>query len=353
MADFSTLCYMEKNGQYLMLHRIKKKNDVNKDKWIGIGGHFEAEESPEDCLLREVYEETGFTLTSYRFRGLVTFISGTGITEYMSLYTADAFTGEMTDCNEGVLEWVKIEDIWNLNIWEGDKIFFRLMDENEPFFSLKLVYDGSDKLIDAVLNGKPMELFDILNPDGTKTGLIRERGVAHREGSIHATAHIWVVGPKENGYDVLLQKRSLQKDSFPGCYDTSAAGHIRAGDSHLPAAIRELSEELGIQAEANELTYIGTHYVETHTEFNNIPFHDKELSHIYIYDKPVDISSLHLQAEEVDSVCWMDMEKCLNIVTKSNYLESMYDSEFSHCIEPEEFQMLYDYLYHANNASEK
>lgn len=336
MTKFSTLCYMEKDGQYLMLHRIKKKIDVNKDKWIGIGGHFEDEESPEDCLLREVYEETGFTLTSYRFRGLVTFISGTGITEYMSLYTADAFTGEMTDCNEGVLEWVNIEDIWNLNIWEGDKIFFRLLDENEPFFSLKLVYDGSDKLIDAVLNGKPMELFDIINSDGTKTGIIRERGVAHREGSMHATAHIWVVRPKEQGFDVLLQKRSFQKNSFSGCYDTSAAGHISAGDTHLPAAIRELSEELGIQAQADDLTYIGTHYCETHTEFNNIPFHDRELSHIYIYDKPVDIDSLQLQAEEVDSVCWLDMNECL---------KKMQDSEFLHCIEPEEFRKLYNFLY--------
>lgn len=336
MTKFSTLCYMERDGQYLMLHRIKKKIDVNKDKWIGIGGHFEDEESPEDCLLREVYEETGFTLTSYRFRGLVTFISGTGITEYMSLYTADAFTGEMTDCNEGVLEWVNIEDIWNLNIWEGDKIFFRLLDENEPFFSLKLVYDGSDKLIDAVLNGKPMELFDIINSDGTKTGIIRERGVAHREGSMHATAHIWVVRPKEQGFDVLLQKRSFQKNSFSGCYDTSAAGHISAGDTHLPAAIRELSEELGIQAQADDLTYIGTHYCETHTEFNNIPFHDRELSHIYIYDKPVDIDSLQLQTEEVDSVCWLDMNECL---------KKMQDSEFLHCIEPGEFRKLYNFLY--------
>ena len=335
MADFSTLCYMEKDGQYLMLHRIKKKNDVNKDKWIGIGGHFEDEESPEDCLLREVYEETGFTLTSYRFRGLVTFISGTGITEYMSLYTADAFTGEMTDCNEGVLEWVNIEDIWNLNIWEGDKIFFRLLDENEPFFSLKLVYDGNDKLIDAVLNGKPMELFDIINPDGTKTGIIRERGVAHREGSMHAATHIWVIQKKKQGYDVLLQKRSLQMKTFSGCYDTSAAGPIRAGDTPLPAAICQLSEKLGIQAQADDLTYIGTHYCETHTEFNNIPFHDCELSHLYIYDKPVDIDSLQLQTEEIDSVHWMDADECM---------KQIYNPEFLHCIEPEEFQKLYNFL---------
>lgn len=149
----TTLCYLEKDGKYLMLHRVSKKNDVNKDKWIGVGGHAETGESPEDCLLREVKEETGLTLTSYRFRGLVTFITDTGITEYMCLYTADGFSGEMTECDEGTLEWVHKEEIENLNLWEGDKIFFRLLNENQPFFSLKLAYRG-DKLEEAVLDGK-------------------------------------------------------------------------------------------------------------------------------------------------------------------------------------------------------
>ena len=187
-AALSTLCYMEKDGKYLMLHRTVKKNDVNKDKWIGVGGHFEADESPEECLLREVREETGYRLTSWRFRGIVTFVSGDGVTEYMHLFTADGFEGEPILCDEGQLEWVDISRVWNLNIWEGDKIFFRLIDENEPFFSLKLVYNGSGGLVSADLNGKPMELFEILNEDGTKTGLVRERGVAHREGSLHKGA---------------------------------------------------------------------------------------------------------------------------------------------------------------------
>lgn len=158
MTSLSTLCYIEKDGKYLMLHRVVKKNDVNKDKWIGVGGHFEQNESPEECLLREVKEETGYTLTSYQYRGLVTFVSGTGVTEYMSLFTADGYEGEPIACDEGVLEWVPIEEIPNLNIWEGDKIFFRLLAETREFFSLKLVYDGQDKLIEAALNGKPMEL---------------------------------------------------------------------------------------------------------------------------------------------------------------------------------------------------
>lgn len=155
MTRLSTLCYIEKDRKYLMLHRTVKENDINKDKWIGVGGHFEADESPEECLIREVREETGYTLTSYRYRGIVTFVSGNGITEYMSLFTADGFEGEETDCDEGELEWVDIDRIHELNIWEGDKIFFRLMEEECDFFSLKLVYDGQDQLISVSLNGKP------------------------------------------------------------------------------------------------------------------------------------------------------------------------------------------------------
>ena len=157
MISLSTLCYIEKDEKYLMLHRTVKKNDVNKDKWIGVGGHFEMDESPEECVIREVKEETGYTLTSYRFRGLVTFISGNGVTEYMSLFTADGFEGEPVECNEGVLEWVAKEDVLDLNIWEGDKVFFKLLNEREEFFSLKLVYDGGDKLVQVALDGNDID----------------------------------------------------------------------------------------------------------------------------------------------------------------------------------------------------
>lgn len=158
MAKLSTLCYIGCDDQYLMLHRTVKEHDVNKDKWIGVGGHFEKDESPEECLLREVWEETGYTLTSYRFRGIVTFVSGNGVTEYMSLFTADAFEGEPVPCDEGELEWVDIQDIGKLNLWEGDRIFLRLLAEDAPFFSLKLVYDGQDHLISAALNGSVLNL---------------------------------------------------------------------------------------------------------------------------------------------------------------------------------------------------
>lgn len=149
----TTLCYIEKEDSYLMLHRVKKVNDINKDKWVGVGGHFEEGESPEECLLREVYEETGLTLRNFRLRGIVTFSTDVYPTEYMFLYTADSYEGEMIECNEGNLEWVKKSDVYNLPIWEGDKLFFRLLEEEVPVFSLKLRYED-DKLVEAVLDGK-------------------------------------------------------------------------------------------------------------------------------------------------------------------------------------------------------
>lgn len=149
----TTLCYIRRGGDVLLLHRVKKENDENHDKWIGIGGKFEEGESPEDCLLREVREETGLTLEAWRYRGIVTFVSDEWGTEYMHLFTSDAFHGEVKDCDEGVLEWLPWEQLPQLPIWAGDKIFLRLIDEDAPFFSLKLRYRG-DRLVEAVLNGK-------------------------------------------------------------------------------------------------------------------------------------------------------------------------------------------------------
>ncbi len=152
----TTLCHIEKDGKYLMMHRVKKTVDENKDKWIGIGGKFEEGESPEDCLLREVREETGLTLRAFRFRGIVTFVSDEWGTEYMHLFTADAFEGELrTDCDEGQLEWIDKRELLTKPIWEGDKIFLRLLEAEAPFFSLKLRYEG-DRLVEAVLDGKPL-----------------------------------------------------------------------------------------------------------------------------------------------------------------------------------------------------
>lgn len=152
----TTLCYLEKDGRYLMLHRVKKENDCNRDKWIGVGGKFEDGESPDDCLCREVREETGLSLTSWRYRGVVTFVSACWGGELMHLFTADGFTGALRECDEGDLAWVEREKLSDLPLWEGDRIFLRLLAENAPFFSLKLCYDENDRLTRAVLDGREL-----------------------------------------------------------------------------------------------------------------------------------------------------------------------------------------------------
>ena len=149
----STLCYITRGDQVLMLHRVKKKNDINKDKWIGVGGKFEEGESPDECLLREAREETGLTLTSWRCRGVVTFLSEGEDGEYMYLFTADGFEGELKECDEGDLQWISREFLGSLPQWEGDRIFLDLLWRDAPFFLLTLRYDHG-KLTEAVLDGK-------------------------------------------------------------------------------------------------------------------------------------------------------------------------------------------------------
>ena len=144
----TTLCYIEKDDAYLMLHRVKKENDINQDKYVGVGGHFEENESPEECILREVKEETGLTLTDYRLRGVITFVSNEYEGEYMYLFTATGYEGDMITCDEGDLEWIPKSEVVNLPIWEGDKVFFEMLDTVTSFFTLKLVYEG-DKLVDV------------------------------------------------------------------------------------------------------------------------------------------------------------------------------------------------------------
>ena len=149
----TTLCYLERGDEYLMLHRTKKKNDENHDKWIGVGGKFEANESPEDCMRREIFEETGLTVTDYRYRGIVTFVSDIYETEYMHLFTVTNWTGEARECDEGELAWIKKQKLFDLTLWQGDRIFLALLQEDVPFFSLKLTYQG-DNLLEAILNGQ-------------------------------------------------------------------------------------------------------------------------------------------------------------------------------------------------------
>ena len=328
---FTTLCYIEKEDSWLMMHRVKKEKDINKDKWIGIGGHFETGESPEDCLLRETLEETGLTLTSYRFRGILTFLCDDITDYYICLYTADGFTGSLRDCNEGTLEWVPKDRLTDLNLWEGDLIFFQLLSENAPFFSLKLRY-LENVLKEAVLNGQVMELLDLADAQGNPTGQVRERTLVHLYGDRHRTSHVWIVRPDHKGsFEVLLQKRAAGKDSYPGCYDISSAGHIPAGCGYLESALRELQEELGLHTEPEELVLLGFHEGNVRSNFHNRPFHNHEYSAVYLLRKDIEPASLSLQAEEIESVCWMEYEACL---------EGIKSGALNHCIFPEEFELL-------------
>ena len=151
----TTLCYIERDGKYLMLHRVKKENDMNRDKWLGIGGKFEPGESPEDCALREIREETGLTVTDWEYRGIVTFVSEEFGTEWMHLFWSDSFTGTLTDCDEGELAWIGKRELLTKELWQGDRIFLELLEQRVPFFSLKLCYRG-DTLTRAVLNGREL-----------------------------------------------------------------------------------------------------------------------------------------------------------------------------------------------------
>ena len=144
----TTLCYIEKDGCYLILHRTKKQHDENGDKWIGVGGKFEYGESPEECVMREVKEETGLTMLDPRFRGLVTFVSDEWGVEYMHLFTCTKFAGTLTDCDEGEIVWLPKEELLTKKLWEGDKLFLRALDERDDFFTLKLRYEG-EKLVES------------------------------------------------------------------------------------------------------------------------------------------------------------------------------------------------------------
>lgn len=189
-----------------------------------------------------------------------------------------------------------------------------------------------DTLAEAVLNGKQMELFEERSGDGTPTGTIVERGVAHSEGRCHGTAHIWIARANEkSGCEVLLQKRSAWKDSNPGCYDISSAGHLSAGDTYLEGALREIGEELGIHAEAEELRDLGLLEKVSHGVFYGKPFHDHEVSAVYLYTKPVEAEKLHLQESEVEAVRWMDLKECQKAVREGS---------IPNCIDIRELEML-------------
>ncbi|MBR5047015.1 MAG: NUDIX domain-containing protein [Eubacterium sp.] len=172
-----------------------------------------------------------------------------------------------------------------------------------------------------------MEFFDIRNPDGTVTGKIKERSLVHRDGDLHGTAHIFIIRQGEKEAEILLQKRSARKDAFPGCYDISSAGHLSAGQDYLEAALRELEEELGIRARAEDLLFIGYHRIYDREIFHGKPFLNHEISAVYLYRKEVDIRALTLQEEEVESVCWMPFSECMDKAVRHQEGYCLFESE--------------------------
>ncbi len=307
----TTLCYIDTGDSFLMLHRTKKKNDENAGKFIGLGGHFLPNETPEECLLREVREESGLILRNYAYRGIVYFHSDLWGDEEMHLFTSNTPVRELPPCDEGELCLVKKEELLHLPMWTGDRIFLSLLFNGEPFFHLELFYKG-ENLVHTVLNGHAAEFFDILNEMGNKTGRVKERSLVHRDGDRHGTVHIWIYRSKNGILEFLLQKRSENKDAFPGCYDVSCAGHLSVGDSFLSAAKRELKEELGINPPKDSLKFLGfTEHFRTEC-FHQRPFVDREYSGVYILDgSEIDVCQLALQKEELDEVRWFSSRELM------------------------------------------
>lgn len=312
----TTLCYIEHAGNYLMLLRNKKQNDLNEGKWIGVGGKLEPNETPEQCALREIREETGLTALDLTARGVVHFDSDAWGSEIMHLYTVTRFEGQLTDCDEGELRWIDKSEIFDLHLWDGDRVFLQYLIDGAPYFDMTLHYDKNDNLQTCVVNGCEQELFDIYNEDGTPAHYIATRDFAHLKGLWHITAHIWVARTAPGGgTELLLQLRSQDKDLYPGFYDTSSAGHIAAGEDIFTGAQRELEEELGITAAANELQSLG----QLKNTYDNGNYHDREHCHVFLYRGHIADDDIHCQESEVDGVRWLRFEECIRAVETQSF----------------------------------
>lgn len=315
----TTLCYIEMAGKLLMLHRTKKKNDENADKYIGLGGHFLDGETPLECVKREVYEESGLTLENPTYRGIVHFSSDEFGEEEMHLFTDTLPLSAFSECDEGDLSLIEKEKLFSLHLWEGDLIFLSLLFNDAPFFDLSLDYKG-EKLVSAALDGHPAELFDLLDENGNRTGAFKERSLVHRDGDKHATAHVWIYRKTKNGIELLLQKRAENKDSYPGCYDISSAGHLSRGEDYLPAAKRELFEELGISADNKDLIPIGFFDRKVTSFFSGKPFIDDEHSALYLYDgKDLKKDDFHIDKNELSEVRWFSSKELTDKVCDKSF----------------------------------
>ncbi len=330
----TTLCYIETHGKYLMMLRNRKPHDPNRDKWIGVGGKLEKGESAELCAIREIREETGLNVLDLTPRGIVHFNSDVWENELMYLFTVTKFEGDITDCDEGELRWIDKSEIFNLNLWDGDRIFLKYLIDDAPPFDMTLNYSG-ERLRECIVDGRELELLDIYKEDGTPAGYVAERSFAHQNALWHATAHIWVIRSNgRGGHEVLLQLRSARKKLHPAKYDVSCAGHIDAGEDILVGAVRELKEELGISVIPQDLKFITTMKSVEDLETDGEWYHDREHCNIFIYRSDVLREDMKLQESEVDGVIWVDLDECARSVSNES------NDEFPNCINPVELGII-------------
>lgn len=327
----ATLCYIERDGQYLMLLRNKKPNDPNEGKWIGVGGKPEKGESPEQCANREILEETGLIATGLTHIGDVYFNSDVWEGEIMRLYLVTEFEGELRgECDEGELRWIDRDRIFDLRLWDGDRIFLQYLMNGKRFERMELTYTG-ERLTSCEVDGVQAELFDVYNEDGTPAGYVASRDFVHWKGLWHTTVHIWVVGKDEEGCPtLLLQLRSADRRLYPSCWDISSAGHLPAGEDGLTGAVREIGEELGLNVTPEQLEYIGT-IVATYDDDEGEGYHDREHCRLYILRMNPDLSSLHLQESEVEDA---------TVMRYDDIIQAMRDGSLHHCLIPEELEYL-------------
>ncbi len=325
----ATLCYIERDGKYLMLLRNRKSNDPNEGKWIGVGGKLEDGETPEDCAIREIFEETGLRATSLTRWGDVYFRSDVWECEIMRLFLVTGFEGETADCDEGELHWVEKDRIFDLNLWDGDRIFLKYLISGRRFDVMELVYHG-ERLSACTVDGSEEELFDVYNEDGSPAGYVASRDYVHWRGLWHATSHIWIAGERDGKPSLLLQLRAACKRLYPSSWDISAAGHIPAGEDALRSAVREIGEELGLCVEPSELRYIGTMKMTYDDDYGE-GYHDREHCRVYLLHRDIDLSDLKLQESEVESVMWIGYDELLEV---------MRNGSLHHCLFTEELELI-------------
>ena len=326
----ATLCYLERDGQYLMLLRNRKKDDPNEGKWIGVGGKPEKGETPEECARREIREETGLTALSLTKYGTVNFISDIWEGEIMHLFLVTDFEGELTECDEGELHWIDRDSVFDLNLWDGDRVFLKYLFNGKRFGEMTLEYRG-DRLSRCVVDGAEEELIDVLNADGSPAGYVASRDFVHWKGLWHHTSHVWLIG--ENDQDaptLLLQLRASGKRLYPSHWDISSAGHIPAGEDAVQSALREVEEELGVFPSVDDLEYLDTIRV-TYDDDDGEGYHDREFCHVYILRRNDDLSEFTLQPSEVEQVMWISFDELDSAIR---------DGSLRHCLDLREIKML-------------